>query len=119
MTLVSTFKTKSAREYNRLAMLQEKTQNEWDGRVSWEQIDDLYVAVRPRTARLAVDGVQETEVIRYDVYTPWNPDAARLLAKVIERRLVVDDRVLYVESVIDMLDEHAELKIICTERPHG
>lgn len=116
---MSTFKTESAREYNRLAILQEKTQDEWSGNVQWSEAWELYIALRPRTAKLAVDGVQETEVVRYDVYTPWNPDAARVLANVVERRLVVDDRILYVESVIDMLDEHAELKIICTERPHG
>ena len=88
----------------------------WSGPIDWKAIAVLNCRRWPRSGKRTVDGIQETEQIKYDIFTPWNAN----LRREEERRLVDSDgRVLWVESVLEVDDEQREHHMICTERPSG
>ena len=103
-------KSKTARQYRFPVVLEVKRADDWNGKVKWAFVRRMYCNITPRTARLVIDGQQETEVINYEVLTPWHPDGFPAQ----EARLVEQDRKFYVESSVDMGEDHREHQLICT-----
>lgn len=107
-----TIKTKTANRYRFSVELQEKTADDWEGKLKWQPVRRMYCNITPKNARVVIDGRQEAEVVRYEVLTSWHPDGF----PAVELRLVEGKRNFYVESVVDLGEDHGEHQLICTLR---
>lgn len=114
MSSSRTLKTKTSRRYRYLVELQCKPadSSDWSGLVGWNVVRSMYANIRPRRGTLAVEGRQETEIVKYEITVPWNPDGFPAE----DKRLVEGDRNFYVESVMDPEEDHREHMLICTLR---
>ena len=108
--------SRESREYNRQLWLQEKRVNRDSGLLEWVDVRLLHCAVKPKISKLAIDGVQETEQIKVNIFTPWK---LGMFARAVERRLVDKEHTYWIEGAFDVNDAKREYQMICTERPHG
>lgn len=72
----------------------------------------MYADIRPRTGSTQTDQQQEVEVIKYEIFTSWHPGGFPGG----DLRLVEGDRKFYVDSAIDVGEDHREHKWVCTLR---
>ena len=108
-----TLKTKTSRAYDKRLKLQVRKADQWSGHLKWTDVPgDFWAAIRSRTATLPVEGQQEQEITKYEVFTPWRPGVFLTQA---ERRFVDDQgRHFYIASAVDINEEHREFQVTCT-----
>lgn len=112
MSSTRTLKVPSSRRYRHVVSLEAKEGDDWGGGVDWQPVRPMFADIRPRTGSTQTDQQQEVEVTKYDIFTAWHPDGFPEG----ELRLLEGERKFYVDSTLDVGEDHREHKLVCTLR---